>query len=132
MKAKGKITFGLFSVLFSTALILGYHIHVESGYGGLKDINYITAYSLWDLISFPFLFWGIYNIVKALFLFLQPKKNIMGMQFSLEKKISWKQVLVVCSLLFIAWFPYFLTYYPGFIYGDTIDSIRQAVREAWW
>ena len=132
MKAKGKITFGLFSVLFSTALILGYHIHVESGYGGLKDVNYIIAYSLWDLISFPFLFWGIYNIVKALYLLLQSKKNLMGIQFSLEKKISWKQMLIVCSVLFVAWLPYFLTYYPGFIYGDTIDSIKQIVRETWW
>lgn len=41
LKAKGKIAFGLFVVLFSTALILGYYIHVESGYGGLKDISVV-------------------------------------------------------------------------------------------
>lgn len=128
----GKLGLGLFSGLFSVVLILGYHIHVESGYGGLMDVNYITDYSLWDVISMPFLCWGIYTLVKALYLFLQDKKHRIGIQFSLDKKITWKQMLPVCSLLFVAWIPYFLTYYPGFIYGDTMASIQQAVRETWW
>ena len=132
LNRKEKLGIGLFSGLFSVVLILGYHIHVESGYGGLKDVNYITDYNLWDLISFPFLLWGIYTLVKALYLFLQNKKENTGLQFSLKKKITWKQMVIVCGLLFVAWIPYFLTYYPGFIYGDTIDSIKQIVGETGW
>lgn len=132
LKAKGKIAFGLFSVLFSTALILGYHIHVESGYGGLKDVNYITDYMAKDAISFPFLIWGIFHIVKMMYLFLQEKKENLGIRFSMERKITWKQVLAVSSILFALWTPYFLTYYPGFIYGDTIDSIKQIVGVVPW
>lgn len=129
MNMKGKLGIGGFAALFSVVLILGYHIHVESGYGGLKDVNYITPYSLWDLISYPFLVCGIYCIVKALYLFLQDKKDTIGIEFSLENKITWKQMLIICGLLFVAWLPYFLTYYPGFIFADTIGSIMEAVGE---
>ena len=132
LNLKGKLGLGLFSCLFSVVLILGYHIHVESGYGGLMDVNYIIPYSIGDFVSYPFLVMACYSIAKALYLILQDKKEFAGLQFSLDKKITWKQMLLVCSLLFIAWIPYFLTYYPGIIYGDTIASIQQAVREAWW
>lgn len=119
----------LFAVLFDASLILGYHIHASNQYSGLMDENYITAYSLADLISFLLMLPGLISVMLLPLAFLyrdtsSPRKVGSGIILS---DVSWRKILVLALIIFGAWIPYLIIYWPGFIFGDSLLSISQAL-----
>ena len=44
-----------------------------------------------------------------------------------ENKISFKLVIIIGICIFAVWLPYLIVYYPGYIFGDTLYSILQAI-----
>lgn len=48
------------------------------------------------------------------------------------KHVSPKDVFICLVVLFIAWLPYLLIYWPGFVFGDTVNPLKQAVAGAPW
>ena len=126
-----------FSFLLTLSLVLGYHIVIEgSTYTGLLTENYISPYSVIDMVAFALMLPGVYLIFSTLFMFMKTaaaskkctpprgRKNIENM--------SIKNVLLFAAILFVAWIPYLLVYWPGFIFGDSLSSLNQAMGNSAW
>lgn len=47
-------------------------------------------------------------------------------------RTSPKQIALFAVIMFAAWMPYLLTYWPGFIFGDTLSSLSQIYGEVAW
>lgn len=123
-----KYGFFAFSFIFSVFLVLGYHIKTNFElYEGLMDSNYRTPYSINDLFALFFLtiLWVL--IFKSVFYYI--KKISANISLTKNTGISnYKHWLIGALCLSAAWIPYFLIYYPGFIFGDSLASIFQALE----
>lgn len=122
-----KYGFFIFSLIFSIFLVLGYHIRTNFDlYEGLKDVNYRTAYSVNDIFALFFLTVVWLLIFKAIFYYTKK----ISSNISLTQNIgisNCKHWVIGAFCLFAAWIPYLLIYYPGFIFGDSLASIFQAL-----
>ena len=125
------ILFVLFCLLYSAILIFGYHIKVTNIDGGLYQDNYMLSYGLNDIAAFIFLIF-----VNALFLCAisvaiewMNKKLDLKSRAHVSKKKLWLKVTVG---LLICWIPYLLIYYPGYVFGDSMNSIYQAEHLIQW
>lgn len=123
------IATGILVVLFAASLILGYHVHTGDRYAGLIGDNYISAYSYADLVSFLFMLPGLYIVALCPVAILcrdVPTSPKSGHKILLGD-VSWRRVLALTIIIFVAWIPYLITYWPGFIFGDSISNISQAL-----
>lgn len=129
------ICFILFAALFSLAFVLGYHVASVDGnmYAGLMPANYISDYSWIDIAAFFCMMSFAYVSTSALYLKIKrlcqdttdsPCKLSIG---STLPKIPFKYILVATVILFLLWLPYLFLYWPGFIFGDSANSLRQAL-----
>ncbi len=119
----------IFAFFFALSLVLSSHIEIKGGMTGLWNKTYITDYSWLDVVAFAVFLYVIPQLVMHLLswlgrvsaskVFLQDEDSIWA---SLMKKPLWFYVLI----LVICWLPWALSWYPGFVYGDSISSVRQA------
>lgn len=125
--------FGVFALLFDVSLVLGRHIVVGDTYSGLMDENYIEPYSALDAIAFLFMFALLFLYSLALYRFLagphRATSDADAAKTATDQRINVRIVIVVAVILFLLWLPYLVVYYPGFVFGDTMNSIRQIVGE---
>lgn len=131
--------FSAFSILFDFSLVMGYHIAIgDDTYSGLIDNSYVTDYTLADVVAFGFMFIVIlavslaaYSLIKHGFPYR--KGGAGNGRSAIERgdascRISPKFVLVLALVLFFMWVPYLVVYYPGLIFGDTVNSFNQIVN----
>lgn len=117
----------IFSFLFGCSIVLGYHIITNfDTYNGTKDVNYILPYSFKDIIAFGFLSFGIWSVLKSLYALMETKLRF-NVSVKRESHVNFKLWITISVILLICWMPYYLVYYPGFIFGDSLSSIRQAL-----
>lgn len=117
------------ALFFSIILILGYHIHVDAGqtYTGLSDINYIVRYTWMDGMALFLIMYAFFIILKFLFVILPTLFHKVGLSSYSDKKALKKRDILICLAVFlIMWMPYLITYFPGFIFGDSLGSLYQA------
>lgn len=116
----------LFSFLLAGSLVLGYHIHVENHYTGLMDSNYITKYSVWDWFALFLMMYGFYVLFRFL---LSLNRGTEGVVLEVDpvRKSRKRVILINTVILFLCWLPYLITYYPGYVFGDSLASIQQAL-----
>ena len=119
----------VFSLLLAAAVILGWHIHVEDAYNGLLTENDILPYSLRDLAALPFLAGGFAIPVLALLHWLGGKSEDGDSSGALRPVLPTGRFWALFALLALAWLPYLLHYMPGFIQGDSLNSLRQALGQ---
>ena len=125
------LALGLFSAIFTLSLVLGDHIVVSDRYSGLVDENYITPYSLMDLVGFVAILPGVFVMLAAPVSYM---KSRSGRMVSADEcsdirllPLGAKWVIGLSGLIFILWLPYLCVYWPGFILGDSFSSINQAL-----
>jgi len=86
------------------------------------DVNFFNIYEVFPLNFFDFFLWIIlflcFNIIAKFC-----AKNIKKCSPPLSS-ISYKYCFGLTLFLFFAWFPYFLTFYPGTTMQDEIFAIR--------
>ena len=112
---------------------LGYHIVISDGdaYSGLADANYISAYTMVDAAAFAFMFAVILPLCLAVYSLIKngvPSKDRCGGARTSTvpaARINWKAVLLFAAALLAAWLPYLAVYFPGFVFGDTVNSFKQ-------
>lgn len=128
----------VFSALFSMSLVMGTHINVKYHkckdlmtalyVNGSKYVN-LTKYSTLDLVGFVVLF--IINVMffRLLCNLISNEKVIKYASNYRETTGIWKKSnwIIVAIVLFVSWIPYLIYNYPGFILGDSLNSIGQAV-----
>lgn len=131
------VAFGLFSGVLSLSLMLGYHIIITSGYSGLMADDYISPYSWVDPVAFVSIFAGLSVLSLSLYSLIKKKsvcdevRDGESAYVNLEP-LMWKWVFGLGVLIFILWVPYLLAYWPGFVFGDSLSSIRQAIGMEGW
>lgn len=129
------VCLSIFSFLLSASIILGYHIVITSGYNGTVADNYIASYTANDIIAFVLIFPGLALTSCHLFHALKrcayhdTTNNSQPLELA---KLGWKWVALLSALIFLAWMPYLLAYWPGFVFGDSGNSIRQALGTQEW
>ena len=128
------IAIGLFVFLFDLSLIFGFHITITgSTYNGSAFENYISPYSIIDLVALVFIFPGLFTMLLAAYsVFIRSHKTPLPLKASHSTSIlkvnplGIKTTILLALIPFICWIPYLLIYWPGFIFGDTLSSLAQA------
>lgn len=127
--------FVAFSILLSICLIFSQHINLDyTDVVASTSENAFTPFSPLDLLAFFVLTYLLSLILVYLFSFpglLSRHRNRASVQLQTgiaPSQVKW--LLLLTALFFIAWLPYFLVYYPGLIYGDSLNSITQAIHAA--
>lgn len=122
-----------FSFLFAISLILGNHIVVPEGgaYSALADESYIAPYHFRDLALFILMLPGLFALFAVPVQFLQERRSSQCL--SLQPRMGalglhW--ILVLAVIVFLGWIPYLVIYWPGFIFGDSLSSLSQAMGQA--
>lgn len=118
-----------FCVLLSLSNIGGFHIVTNGNfYFGVLTENYITSYSGNDYVGFFILTYVFYKGFGLIYQLISSKNFSIHLE-KMNGKVNYKYVIVVSAFIFVSWLPYFLVYYPGFIFPDSLASIYQALEE---
>ncbi len=134
------IILAIYSILFSAVYVLGEHIHVEmNDIGEIQvhariDTNYIITFTNKDYVVGIILAILVYCAINIIWYIIEKvsyKYQDKISNFSLESiknnSIDKRHFIVLFIIIVCLYIPYLLLYYPGFIFGDTIESINQAI-----
>lgn len=144
------VVFAVFSLLFASNLVLGGHIVITGDhYSGTASENYISPYSAADmLLSIAYALVSFF-VFAGLYLFLCYKlpeplsRQAVGKQGHVARRVRvlWPYksapvrvwlVLLVMVICFVAWLPYLLVYWPGFVFGDSTGSLNLILGTQEW
>ena len=121
----------LFTLAFAVSLILGDHIVVPAsgGYNAHVDESYIAPYHLRDLALFAMLLPGLFALFAAPVQLLQAKRESQrnGILEPCMDCLGVRWVLLLSAIVFLGWVPYMVIYWPGFVFGDSLSSLSQAM-----
>ncbi len=112
-----------------------YHIVISDGntYSGLITENYIAPFGAYDFVALVFIFLLVFLCSLALHLSfrtrLEKRQKAEGIRFG-ACRLDMKLFVAGSVLIMLLWLPYLLAFSPGFIFGDTISSISQAIGDA--
>lgn len=129
MNAK-QILYAIFSCILSMTIILGYHMELHGDmYTGLMTENYMTSLTINDLMALFLLTVTITVFLEKIVVSLKKKAETVELKntYGINSIKIW---LGIAAIIFIAWLPYLFVYYPGFIFGDSLGSIAQAIGGA--
>lgn len=121
----------LFIFAFAVSMILGDHIVVPAsgGYNAHVDESYIAPYHLRDFALFVMLLPGLFALFAAPVQFLQARRESQrnGILEPRMDRLGARWVLLLSAIVFLGWIPYMVIYWPGFIFGDSLSSLSQAM-----
>ena len=116
----------IYSVAFSIMLVLARHVVYN---GGDLTSTYVSDFSPMDILYFV-LFLPIVYLVLTL-LAVVVNKTAAGF-FVASRARTTPLFIILTAFFMILWIPYLMTYWPGGIYSDTVDSIQTAMGNAEW
>lgn len=130
---KHLIWYLFFSVLLALCLVFSRHIQLDLTYvQGIANGNAFLPLTTMDAVAILVLIYLSCLFLICLFAFL-PRRSatqkhpdshpVTGIRTS---QIKW--MFALAAILVLAWLPYFLVYYPGLIYGDSMNSVSQAMH----
>lgn len=114
---------GFYSVFLSLAVIAGHEVNYSEMRSGIHE-NYINLDISWVLASFSLailIFPLLVNIIELI------KKNRIN---ELENPVINIKPFFIASwiIIFIAWVPYLLTFYPAGIVGDGAETLEYSLQ----
>lgn len=130
----GGIWYIIFSVIFSSMLILCKHINVDF-FSNIGDItvNYISSFHIYESIAFAIL------VYESVFISYGLKKIVMNDRIHKLVKVeettfktgieNGRWLICIAIVMMVCWLPYAILYYPSLIYWDSISSISQAMGQ---
>ena len=116
----------IYSVAFSIMLMLARHVVYN---GGDLTSTYVSDFSPVDVL-YVVLFLPIVYLVLTL-LAVVVNKTAAGF-FVASRARTAPLFIILTAFFMILWIPYLMTYWPGGIYSDTVDSIQTAMGNAEW
>lgn len=121
----------LFVFAFAVSLILGDHIVVPAsgGYSAYVDESYIAPYHLRDFALFVMLLPGLFALFAVPVQLLQARRESRqkGILEPCMDRLGTRWVLLLSVIVFLGWIPYMVIYWPGFVFGDSLSSLSQAM-----
>ncbi len=120
----------VFSLFISFIIVLGKHMIINTTdlYSGTVNTSYVSQYKWYDIIIWLGMAYLFVMIIRIILNF-RSTYPALCVRTDVEKKINWKNTLISMGLIFIAWLPYLIVYYPGFYFGDSIGSVAQAIGQ---
>jgi hypothetical protein len=124
---KERLLLIFYALLFATAQLLAMSFKRVGSWDLLieTDLQQFRSMVKWSAyaIACYFLLAVVLEAVKRFFMQQDQQKT-----FALEPGFSWKGWLVTALLLFGAWFPYFIWFYPGTSNEDTVIQMMEYFR----
>ena len=118
----------LLSALFSISVVLSNHICITGGtYAGTVKENYIAPYSVADFGTFVVVFVVSFIIVMLAYGACLHQLSKPAKEQASIHPLTPKPILLYAGCIALLHIPYLLAYWPGFIFGDSISSINQAL-----
>lgn len=133
---KARAIYFIFSLLLSFTLVLSKHINLEYiGSAGEKEHLAFSSLQYFDLLALLILFYYITITLVAIVHFYNRKFSIANGNIPKSKCETkygvpskyFRRIILLSLLFLVAWLPYFLIYYPGLIFGDSLSSISEAM-----
>lgn len=123
----------IYATFFSLMCILSRHIIDEPADRSTVLTTYVTKFGIVDILIFIILYFTAFFVVQLVrWLFGKIARN--SSFFRNDKTVTYKQLVVLWLLVFLLiilmWAPYMMSYWPGGIYNDTLDSIHIALHKA--
>lgn len=114
-----------FAAVIALVLTVGFHIHVEDGYAGTVEQNYLTPFGARDALAWLAMLPGLWLLFLTAYRAAADEKRpvISTDAPALPRKRLW----LVAAVLLACWLPYLLAYWPGIILGDTRRSLLQVL-----
>lgn len=120
MIKRNKIFIGL-AILLSIFFTLGRKVDFSGNVRDKYPINYMNDFCFEDLIFFAI---AVIIICIVLAVISHYREDLSLLLIS-RKKISKKMVAACLIIILFCWLPYILTFAPGSVQGDSLNSIRQ-------
>ena len=122
-------TLWLLSVLLVLANSMGSHISIgQQPYSDLMDTSFITAYGWKDVVGIPLTALVFYRTFSLVLYWLPEGIRVLRQRKIFQvRPVSFVGPMII---MFVCWIPYLILYYPGFILGDSVSSIEQALGSA--
>ena len=118
----------VFSFFISLSVVLSNHIQITGNtYSGLATQNHITPYGLSDIGVLVAVFTVV--LLCCLALYHITRKAITAKSAGDNKPLAAKPIAACTAIMFALHLPYLLTYYPGFVFNDSLSSIGQALGQ---
>lgn len=118
----------VFSFFIALSVVLSNHIQITGNpYSGLATQNYITPYGLSDIGVLVAAFTVV--LLCCLALYQITCKAITAKSAGNNKPLAAKPIAACTAIMFALHLPYLLTYYPGFVFSDSLSSIGQALGQ---
>lgn len=116
----------LFAMLFSAMLIVSCHIFNLPGEGSTIETVYVTDFHWVDLILWACAAMIVYLLLRGICFLFSSAGTVF---FQQERSASQGKWVMAGSfiLIMLFWIPYLMSYRPGGIYSDTVDSINMAL-----
>lgn len=114
------------SIVLSLCIVLTTRVQFSNIWGTIEE-NYFTKFGMSAIVlfilTFCFILIGI-HLTDAMI------KNFFEKFSCQEQEPNRKKIIGIWAMvIFIAWIPYYLSYYPGGIYSDTFFSIRYIMSD---
>lgn len=122
----------IFSSMLSCSIVVSKHIVLSTGngYSGLATENYITPYSWSDLFAFIIIAGTVGLLAFSVIDWF--KKHVNRQYIADLAPLKLRPLFSRAVVLFLCYIPYLLTYWPGFIFSDSIRSLWQIFGLAPW
>lgn len=124
------VTLAAFAMLAAVSIVLSNHICVgEHTYAGLVTENYISPYSFSDIVILAVAFAIAFVCCLVAYYLVEAAMSKTSLR-SNDDPLRIKPIGVCAIIMMLLHLPCLLTYYPGFIFSDSIASISQALGYA--
>lgn len=130
-----RIALLVFCTILSVVIMLGGHINFSGSYVGDLTQNYISSYSPWDLLAVLLQLPLLWEITTMAYVAMagdtQPHPTASNPSDARgDAAVLPQTVCAVALALFVLWLPYLLAYWPGYLFGDSLNSLDQALNWA--
>ncbi len=122
----------IYSVLFALMTVLSRHTtysdRAESNILTVK-ITSLQVVDLLILVAVTLIVYVLLQLIKQAVVKVRPYIYVQDAKTGMNKAVLW---LIIFSVIMICYIPYLMSYWPGGIYNDTIDSIDIALGKSAW
>lgn len=110
---------GIIAFIFSIIEIVCFSINYDYTLNHIMD-----KWLILNLLGYTILAW---SVISILYSFLE--KNNLKLEIEKSKKFSnlKRNYFMISGLIFLAWIPYFLRYFPGLLTADSCAQVSQAI-----
>lgn len=127
-----------FSGLLALAIVAGAHIHVvfDTAYAGTIRDSYIEPWTVRDALGWCLCLIGCHLLASSGYVWLTGRGS-QGIRrrppavSARRDPVNVPVLVAVAVALFAAWLPYLVSYWPGFVFGDTAGSLSQIATGVW-